>query len=402
MPRLLLLLLLLCLPLLACAPDRRVGDDDDAADDDDASPDDDDASPDDDDSSSDDDDSVQPDVVVIDLSPEPDETGFYAGAPLWVRFSQQPTAVDFEVTGPDGSVPLSETKSSNGRVYTFVPVDGLEPDTGYEVTLGWAGADPVVYSFSTSQAGLPLDDPSVLIDLAFMADLAGATFVEPPGVGPIFQSQLVDIALLGDMDASSDLSLASQPGVQFVVAVGTVTDPVSGTVEVEECATTSGMTIGADGLVGTADDVPASFVNPAFELGPTDLDWFFQGTSMSWTDLQMSGVYTPDGEQIQGGALSFLMDTRPMGPELIPDGGEDSVCVLFEETVGVECEPCNDGEPFCLFMVITDIEAHAVPGLDLELITCVDILQDPACADTWPDYDEDADGAYELCPDYVP
>ena len=102
--------------------DEGVDDDDDAVDDDD----DDDPTGDnenegdDDDAVGDDDDSVDP-AFVLELSPEPDETGFPVVSPMFVQFDQDPGTVDWTVMGPDGPVTMAVVAEDDGARRVGIP-----------------------------------------------------------------------------------------------------------------------------------------------------------------------------------------------------------------------------------------------------------------------------------------
>ncbi len=298
-------------------------------------------------------------------------------------------------------------ESSGGTVLTFSPDAPLEPSTDYDMTIHWMpnSAGDFTFTFSTGPYGNELATPAAtLVDSTYNIDLAGANFVEPPGVGPILQSQIGDIAILFMPTADSNFDTGE---LQIMGALGAVTDPVQNIVVQEDCTETLAFT----------EQEPAEFNNPDMSVGPTDLDISIQGISATINDLNITGTFHPNGDDMRGGTFAGSVDTRPLAPELDPEGGEDAVCALVEETIGVECEPCNDDgtEPFCLSLLATEIVAERIDGLVLEMMTCVDIITRyvasgdcgddplPACdCEDAPDYDSNGDGTYDLCPDYVP
>ena len=408
-------LLLLALPALlalGCDPRRgNNGDDDDASDDDDSAADDDDSVDDDDDSVDDDDDTVTVDVIITSTSPEPGSDDFFFAADLWLRFDRAPDSASLILRTPLG-VELAATDVVNGTLMTLDPADDLTPSAAYELVAEWSPCNgcPITISFETGPYGEPVSNPaSTLVGQTYNVDLASATFVEPPGVGPILQSQIGDIAMLFSLQPESDFSPSAQPGLQIVGAYGDVIDPVNNVVEQEPCMETIGFTMGVDGEIGTADDTPASWNNPTVELGPTDLEFFLQGIETTMQDVVITGTFHPDGGDSRGGVLAGKVDTRPLAPELDPEGGDDAICNLFEDTIGIECEPCRDDgtEPFCLSILAVDVRSERINGLELQVITCQTII-DMYLYDGWlcqseaTDMDADADGVYELCGGYAP
>ena len=391
-----LALLALLLLATACAPSRVVnsGDDDDSVDDDDSA---------DDDDSVDDDDATTPapDVVITEASPEPGESDVFFGGSFWIRFDGVPDARSIEVDRSGTPVPVNLSESSGGTVLNWAPLLPLEPSTVYTVTVSWSpnSAGDLVYDFATSDAGEPLPSPSVLVDRVFSTDLASATFTEPPGVGPILQSQIGGVIVLGEIHSDSDFSPSGQPGLHLVSGPGELQ---AGDIAPVACAEVGYITAGPDEAVGTSDDTPAIWFNPGFELGPFELSTSVQGVEATMQDVFMTGVYEPGGDRVVGGTLSAQMDTRPLAPELDPEGGEDAVCQLVAETIGVECEECGPPNPgvFCLTLVAENVTSIWQPSLELEVVTCADILGDPGCEDEWDRYDEDGDGVPELCPEF--
>ncbi len=389
--------LLLILPLVACSPSRpgSSDDDDSGADDDDFFPDDDDLSPDDDDSTD-----VAPDVIITEVIPEPYDEDVFADGLFFVRFDRLPDSVEIELTQAGAPVELSVGWGS-GPVAEWEAVSGLEADTAYELTVRWEpnSAGDLEYDFRTSEAGLPLPNPDALIDRVFSTDLTSGNFVEPPGIGAIIQSMLADATLLCDIDAASNLSPFSQPGLHFLSGLGTLDGP---DIVPEPCSEISWMTAGSDQQLGTSDDRPGIFDNPSFELGPTDMTMPMQGLSVTINDMVMTGVYSTDGQSIVGGTLQGRIDTRPLAPALDPEGGEDAICQLVEETIGVSCSECGSPNPgaFCLGISVTELVSTWRPNIDLELTTCVDILNDFGCQDEWDQYDDNGDGTYAGCPGF--
>jgi len=75
------------------------------------------------------------------------------------------------------------------------------------------------------------------------------------------------------------------------------------------------------------------------------------------------------------------MDTRPLAAELDPEGGEDAICELVYETVGVSCEDCGPSNPgpFCLFVVAEDVSSAWDPSLEIVPRSAADIEDDPSC-----------------------
>lgn len=358
----------------------------------------------------DDDDDVI-DVIITNTNPSPGDDNFFFGANPWVRFDREPDTASLKLQTTDGTE-VATTDAVAGTLMTLELAAPLTPSTAYELVAEWSPCNgcPTTISFETGPYGEDVGDAAtLLVGASYNIDLAQADFVEPPGVGPILQSQLGDIAIIFTMLPESDFTPAAQPGLQILGALGTVVDPVNGIIEQEACTETLAFTAGIDGIIGTIDDTPAEWVNPNLELGPTNLDISIQGIQATIQDLVITGTFHPEGDDMQGGTFAGKVDTRPLAPELDPDGGEDAVCNLVVEAIGIECEPCMDDgtEPFCLSVLAENIIAKKVDGLALQAMTCETIidmyLADPlVCASEATDMDADQDGIYELCGDYAP
>ncbi|MCP4871104.1 MAG: hypothetical protein GY898_20545 [Proteobacteria bacterium] len=379
MRKFLSLLTLLVLPLSACGPDP--------ADDDDATG-----------------DIRYP--FVVEINPVADGQLFYQSN-VWAEFDVPPDSASVSIADAGGAAIAGTLESgSNGRLWTFDPTEDLVPGTAYTMTVEWTPTQDAALeiAFTTGPHGTTVDNAPDLVGNVYNIDLAGATFVEPPGVGAIIGSQLDGFAILFTPTEESSFEAADQPGLHIVGALG---EESGGSITQEACTETLAFTYGEDGVYGTADDVPAGWNDPRLELGPTDLPLSIQGIEATIQNLIITGTFHPELDDMQGGTFSGRIDTRPLAPELDPDGDEDAICQLVFETVGVECEECGDPNPgpFCLTLVAEDIVAAQVPDLELVPYTCasiIEIYESTGECDEALDYDENADGEYELCPQYDP
>jgi len=352
--------------------------------------------------------------LITRMAPSSETLDFFFQADMEVEWNLPPTTASLTLSGSDGAEISGTTEmSSSGRILNFDPDVDLTPDTSYSVSVAWnSDSSPVNFTFQTGSYGNEVGDANQqsLVGRVFNLDLASANFVEPPGVGGILQSQIGDVAILFSMTAESSFDAATQPGLHILGAIG---DVEGGQVSQGSCTETLAFTYGVDGLHGTADDTPAQWTDPQMELGPTNLDISVQGFTATIENLVISGTFHPDLDDMRGGTFAGKVDTRPLAPELDPEGGENAICELVVETVGVECEPCNDDgtEPFCLSVVAEDVAADGVDGMVLNPIGCADIITSfvadgTTCQEEAEAYDADADadgaldGLYADCPAY--
>jgi hypothetical protein len=98
----------------------------------------------------------------------------------------------------------------------------------------------------------------------------------------------------------------------------------------------------------------------------------FAGSIATINDFIFAGDFTSDGSRIGGAVLSGQLDARDLST-ILSDGGlitdedSDAVCSLFS-AFGVSCDPCADGENYCISLLINDINADET-GSTLAVIT---------------------------------
>lgn len=324
----------------------------------------------------DDDDATAGPVNLFETDPEPDQSDFFFRSNLVIEFTAAPDSGSLVLVDAAGAeVAGTSDWNDAGTQLTFNPTEDLAPDSSYVATITWAPTefDPFALAFSTSEYGLPMDDSSALVGDVYSLDLAGATFVEPPGLGGVLGGLIEGVGVLFTMLPESDFAPAAQPGLQMMGALGVGDDLAS--MEQDPCTQTLDWTAGEDGIVGTADDTPAGFEDPFLRLGPADLNLSISGVSARLKDVNLVGVWRPDGADFQGGEFEALIDTRGLDG-LFEEGAEEgTICELASETLSVDCQECGAPNPgaFCLFGRAVDVQAVRVP-VTLEAITCPDLL----------------------------
>ncbi len=353
-----------------------------------------------------------PGAFIIDGNPLPADstTDFFFQANIWLEFDRPAEGVAVVLKDATGAeLGGTQTQDTPGRVYFLDPTDDLTPSSSYTLEVTWTNFDPanvtppVVINFQTSAHGTAIGADAVnMVGNVYNIDLANATFVEPPGVGPIIGSQLDGIAILFTPTDESDFDAGEMH------ILGALGEEEGGAIAQEACTETLAFTYGPDGEYDTADDTPAAWVDPDMELGPTDITLSIQGISATIQQLFIGGTFAPDLSDMRGARFAGKIDTRPLAPELDPDGGPGAICDLVWETVNVACEECGGDNPgeFCLSVLAEDITAAMVPDLELIGYTCADLIEldlsGTDCDGEAESYDEDGDGTYELCPQYDP
>ena len=180
-----------------------------------------------------------------------------------------------------------------------------------------------------------------MVGRTYQFSFADATIEEPPGVGGLLGGYI-------EQDLLVEVTDVADPLIDFM---GGLSEAGSSPPEQDLCAATADL---ADG------DLSA---NPYFVVGPTELTMEASGVAITLFELEVSGVFVDDGDAIEDGEITGLIDTRPL--DSLVGGGEGAVCDLVG-SFGASCEDCPDGDTFCLRMKAVDIEAPWIEGLDLE------------------------------------
>jgi hypothetical protein len=360
----------------------------------------------------DDDDDTERFPILVEISPTFEQTDFFYRSTLVAEFDIAPETASVTLVDASGApVAGTEATESNGRVFTFDPDADLASNAGYSMVIEWSpsaeGDSPFTNAFQTSSHGGAVADSTAMAGLVYAIDLAGATFVEPPGIGPILQSQMDGFSILFTPMAESDFA-----GGELHV-MGAVGDTDGDVVSQDVCAPTLPFTAGDDGLFGTEDDTPAAWNNPEMVLAADALPLSIQGVTATIQDLLISGTFHPDLSNMRGGVFAGIIDTRPLVGALGSGEDENEICDLVESTVGVPCISCTDDgddtdEVFCLSLRAEDLSADLLEDLQIEDRPCELIISnfvssmETECPEEAMSYDADADGIYELCEAYIP
>lgn len=309
---------------------------------------------------------------LLSVSPESDADDQYISSvsATWDAVPEDASLVLADDTG--AAVTGTLTVEDSGRTLLLDFGAPLAPSTTYTATVGDACSDDASWSFSTGPFGDELDDEEALVGRVFSIDLGSADIVQPAGIGGLLSGLLTDEAILFELLDTSDFAT----GVLHVRgALGTQT---TGGAEQDLCSETLPLTYGQDGELGTEDDVPASWTDPYLRVGPTDLTLEVEGTEATISDLFLEMLFHPNGESFVGGRLEGSIDTRPL-VGLVDSTDPNAICALAEKTVGIACEPCPDGEDYCLTLEAVNIEGEREWDGGLIPRTQAEIDEDPVC-----------------------
>lgn len=298
-------------------------------------------------------------------NPGDGETEWYYKAALEVELSEADDTTDITVTDAggaavDGSVSFSE----NGLTAYFTPSADLAPSTSYTVDVSvCSGGGSGSIGFSTSDLGTPL--ACDLTGDTFRVNLAEARFLKPAGVAALLLDALEDDILVG----------VQSMGESELDMLGALSDGLGG---------------GQNLCYPSIPFPPASFDDPAFEVGPADTTLNVSGIELEISNLSISGAFASDCSYFGGGQLAGELDARVLGPlvgDLLGVTDPDEICGLLV-TFGVTCDTCSsDGEPYCADILVDQIVASNA-AITLSCVSleechpsCPTSGDNPECAD---------------------
>ncbi|MDP2317424.1 MAG: Ig-like domain-containing protein [Pseudomonadota bacterium] len=279
------------------------------------------------------------------LSSEPADgaTAVYYRDPLKVSFEGDAGTAAFTLTDAGGADVAFATAWDEGNVQAHLTTV-LQANTTYTLTVDVCDVS-TTSSFTTSSLGTPLtDDPSSLLGRAYVWRLSEARITEPSFLDALASIYLTVPLLIGVTSATStDIDLLG--GVGYHENDGSYTQVMA-----EETW---------DFPAGSFDE------QPYFEAYADYITVSYDGTPIPIEQFHLSGTFTADGTAIEKGVGSGFGDSRHMGPLLNqPADDYNAVCEIAVKA-GVECVPCSDGEPYCLYIVAEDITARWEDGLTL-------------------------------------
>ncbi|MFZ5478648.1 MAG: hypothetical protein ACOZNI_17890 [Myxococcota bacterium] len=283
---------------------------------------------------------------LFSTDPEDGDAGVYFRGGVTVSLTDVPTEEPvIQVLDDAGAeVPASITWDESG-LQAFVDVV-LAPSSSFTLHVEVCGASSDV-AFSTSDLGTPLEVPAAdLVGRTYVFSLADAKITEPSFLDAVAGSYLTVPLLFG-------VEAASETEIDFVGALGELQD--------------DGDYVQVDGQP-TWDFPPADFTGtPYFEAHADEITIMYGEIAIPIEDFSLSGTFTSDGEQIAEGYATGFGDSRYMGGLVGRDGDPAAICEIAS-SAGVDCEDCSDGEPYCMYIVATEITAEYELGLTIEVV----------------------------------
>jgi hypothetical protein len=345
--------------------------------------------------------------AVIDLSPGPGQTDFYFEDNLHVVFEFAPDAAQLNLLdATETPVSAAASISADGTTYRLDPASSLTPDSDYtlEIQVTEPDSPPLRISFRTSLHGLPVDTTTGgLWGAVYRLDTAGAIVTEPAKAGTVLLNQLEDWNILLGIGESSSFDSESQPGVHIQAALGR---PKGDGYEQDPCGRTVSLTWGADGIIGTEDDVPATFEDPRIDLSPGDVDVLVGLVPTHIGGLNFSALFHPELTDMQGAVVAGTIDTRALDMLFFEKGGQEGITCSLLESLDIPCEECGAENPgaFCLPIRAENVQANRVAMPPVEQHTCADVIEHfdstGECSEQILIFEPQADNSYLLCPEY--
>jgi len=240
-------------------------------------------------------------------------------------------------------------------------------------------------------------DPAELVGGFWFLDLSEAEYIEPPNMRLLLAVAIGDLSLLVGVTEDSDLDAG------LVHILGALGDGTEEPIAQDLCRATQPFTAGPDGDVGTADDRPGRFENPAATLTSFDYDLVTNGTVVPLTDVRMQLGFTPDGQGVERGRLLATMDTRPIATDILNNEDPYAACAIIYEASERSCFECGGDAPgsFCIALELGSIPGPRQEGTLVER-RCEQIiaedLADTGCDGRADDYTREGVEGYPLCP----
>lgn len=287
-------------------------------------------------------------IKPSEFTPEDEAEEVYYRTAMSVAFTGEVNSATFELAKADGSDPvlLEERWYDPADRVELLAGAPLEPSADYALSVTVCGST-YVNSFSTSAYGTPLEgEPQDLTARTYLIKLEDVKFVKPDNVATLIKTFL-DMPIL---------------------------------VNVQEVEGGEMLLVGAEGWIDGSggvnqrkrrdqEDVPTwDFEGvefgqaPFFSADSPGIVLVYDGLDIPVYNFHLEGTFAADGSSFGGGRLWGLADTRNTAP-LLNETDPNHVCDLVG-SFGAECEPCPDGEVFCLFLQGEEITADEVTVLN--------------------------------------
>lgn len=283
-------------------------------------------------------------TVALATSPEDGTTDFYYRDTLGITFSDDASGATIQLLDSAGAeVPTTASWGDGNLQVVLTPDASLQGNSAYTLHIEVCEYSGDVM-FTTSEYGTALEgDASSLVGNTYVLDLSKADILQPEGLGYLLASYLTEPILLGV--ASADASTIGLLGAQgYKKNDGTYKQ------------------VGTDVWVFPDADFTSA---PYFAASTDAISIDYSTVAIPIENFSLAGTFASDGSKIGGGWASGLGDTRNMGPLLELGDDPGAVCTLIT-ALGLSCENCSDGEPYCVYLEVEFDEAPLAEGLTID------------------------------------
>lgn len=282
-------------------------------------------------------------ATILSTTPANGATAVYYRDPLEVSFDGDGGTATFTLADSAGTDVAFTTTWTDGNVQAVLDTV-LAADTSYTLTAEVCGVS-TTSSFTTSSVGTPLTVSN--------EDMIGRTFVFR-----LSEAEITDPAFL-DFVASTYLTVPLL--ISVVAADDTSIDLLGGVGEQENDGTYTQV------IDEETWDFPAGSFSeqPYFEAYADYITVSYSGIPIPIEGFSLSGTFSADGTTIEKGVASGMGDSRYMGPLLGREETDYNAVCEIAAGAGITCEPCDDGEPYCLHIVAEEVHAEWEEGLEM-------------------------------------
>lgn len=282
-------------------------------------------------------------AAVTATSPTDGATGVYYRDIYVVDFSADASAAEIEILDDAGTPVSREITWSDGNVQASVRAD-LEASSAYTLHVELCGVTTEV-GFSTSELGTPLDGGTSSVQgRTYMIQLSEADITEPALLGSLAR-QYLTVPLLFEVTEAND----------------SVVDLLGALGYLEDDGTYTQMT-----WLPTWDFPAGDFADAPYFYAEAEYITIMYGPyPIPIENFTLEGSFTSDGAQIQKGRATGKADTRYMAPLIKRDPKDYAAFCDLAGSLGIYCEPCADGEDYCLYIVAEEIVGTWQEGVDL-------------------------------------
>ncbi len=281
--------------------------------------------------------------IVTQLSPGTGATEIYYRDPLQATFEGKGTGATFTLVDAAGNPASFTTTWSEGDVKASLDVV-LAPSTLYTFTATLCDVETST-SFTTSASGTALSmAPEDLVGKTYQFRLSDAEITEPAFLNILADTYLIVPLLFGVYEADATM-------IHWVGALGYQNN--DGTYEP---------------LDDTRWDFPAADFtgSPYFAAQAEYITIAYSTFDIPIEQFAIEATLSSDAERIEHGRATGFADSRSMGELVFQPDNPAAICE-FAVAAGVDCVPCDDGEPYCLYIVAENITAYLAEGLALDL-----------------------------------